>query len=203
MTCHVPDGPAFVGCGVLEAEIRALMDECWPDCKLKHLSSMLHMRPVKLGTALESVLGKALEHGNGAVLIYGDCCPHMAALAERPGTARTEGVNCCELLLGHDEYFQLLREGAFFLLPEWARRWRKVFTTELGLDQTNAASFMQDMHTKLVYLDTGIVPVPEENLKDCAEFVGLPYEIRPTPLDNLKTALEEALGRVAAWRSAK
>jgi hypothetical protein len=198
----VSDRTVLVTCGVLEEEVRSLADAHWPSCKLISLESMLHMRPDKLETALEAVLGEELKQGHGAVLIYGDCCARMAALEKLPGVARTAGVNCCELLLGHSEYYRLLREGAFFLLPEWARRWREVFSSQLGLGQSTAVALMQEMHRKMIYLDTGLTPVPEKELRDCNEYIGLPFEVRHVPLENLKMAIEEALSRAGAWNSA-
>jgi hypothetical protein len=185
----------MICCSVLQAEVASLREVHWPDHKLIFLPSMMHMHPERLASSLESVLDAELKQGYGVVLIYGDCCARMTALEALPGVVRTRGNNCCDLLLGREEYRRLSHEGVFFLIPEWARRWREIFTKELGLDRTNAVSFMRDMHRRLVYLDTGIVPVPEKELRECAEYCGLPYEARPVSLGLLRSAIEEALLR--------
>ena len=156
---------------------------------------MMHMHPERLASSLESVLDSELKQGHRVVLIYGDCCARMTALEAMPGVVRTRGKNCCELLLGPEEYRRLSHEGAFFLILEWARRWKEIFSKELGLNHDNATSLMQEMHRKLIYLDTGLVAIPEAVLKECAEYCGLPYEVRPVSLERLRLAIEEALLR--------
>jgi hypothetical protein len=138
-----------------------------------------------------------VRKGNEVLLAYGDCCPHMLDLESGPGLARTEGINCCEIILGSEAYRRMRREGAFFLMPEWTVSWRKVFKSELGLFGENATEFMKDMHTRLVYLDTGLIPVPEKELEDLKVFTGLPLEILPVSLDPLLAKFREAMARAA------
>ncbi len=156
---------------------------------------MMHMQPERLASSLQSVLDSDLKQGQRVVLIYGDCCARMTALEAQPGVVRTRGKNCCELLLGSEEYRRLSHEGAFFLIPEWACRWKEIFAQELGLNRANATSLMQELHHKLMYLDTGLTPVPEAALQECAEYCGLPYEVRPVSLELLHSAIKEALLR--------
>lgn len=183
----------LLSCGVFQAEVRALGEAHWPDLKLGFMSSKLHMKPENLAIKLTAAVGKELEQGRRVALIYGDCCTAMADLTSRPGVARTRGNNCYDLLLGRDEYRRLAREGAFFLLPEWARRWREIFEKELGLNCENATGLMRDMHQRLIYLDTGLVPVPESDLQACAQYCGLPCEVMPVTLEMLHAAIQEAL----------
>ncbi|BDG08827.1 DUF1638 domain-containing protein [Anaeromyxobacter paludicola] len=191
----------LVTCSVYEREVEALRQVRWPWAVHRRVSSMLHMRPQKLERHLAAALDDA-RAGSRVVLVYGDCCPAMASLEGRPGVARTRALNCCELLLGADAYRQLSREGAFFLLHEWAERWPEVFQQELGLDLAQARELMTDLHRKLVYLDTGLAPVPEAVLAACAAFAGLPCEVRPTPLDHLAGRIDDALRRLGAGEAA-
>ncbi len=189
-----PEG-VMICCSVLQTEVESLCEAHWPDHKLIFPPSMMHMHPERLASSLESVLDAELKQGCEAVLVYGDCCARMTALEALPGVVRTKGKNCCELLLGPEEYRRLSHEGVFFLLPEWARRWKEIFTKELGLNRDNATSLMREMHRKLMYLDTGLAPVPGNELHECAEYCGLPYEVLRVPLGHLHSAIEEALFR--------
>ncbi|MBK8789945.1 MAG: DUF1638 domain-containing protein [Holophagaceae bacterium] len=156
---------------------------------------MLHMVPTKLEARLQVALEEARRQapGQDVVLAYGDCCGHMEDLTVEPGTSRTEGINCCEIILGRETYRRLRREGAFFLMPEWARSWRQVFVGQLGLLGPCAKAFMQELHTRLIYLDTGLLPVPREELAAASEFLGLPVEILPVSLDPLLANLRQAV----------
>jgi hypothetical protein len=190
----LPKG-VMICCSVLRAEVESLCEVHWPDHKLIFLPSMMHMHPERLASSLESVLDAELKQGYGVVLIYGDCCARMTALEALPGVVRTSGKNCCELLLGPEEYRRLSHEGVFFLIPEWTCRWKEIFTKELGLNRGNATSLMREMHRKLIYLDTGLAPVPDKELHECAEYCGLPYEVLRVSLGHLHSAIEEALLR--------
>jgi hypothetical protein len=126
------------------------------------------------------------------VMAYGDCCGHMEEFCSEPGISRTRGINCCEIILGRETYRKLRREGAFFLMPEWATRWKEIFAGQLGLSGPCAKAFMQDMHTRLIYLDTGIQPVPWDDLNEASGYLGLPVEVLPVSLDPLLASLREA-----------
>ena len=185
-------------CSVLEAEVRQLAALHWPESPIIALDSLLHIRPEALAQRLGPAVDAELAAGRRVVLVYGDCFAWMSDLEGRPGVARVAGMNCNSILLGRDECRALLKVGAFFLLPEWTTRWREIFTRDLGLNRENARGLMHDAHRKLVYLDTGIVPVPTADLQACAEHCGLPWEILPVSLEPLRAAIAEARARVAA-----
>lgn len=184
----------LICCSALKAEIEQLCAIHWPDHPLRFVSSTMHLHPERLAASLRKSLESEREKGAGVVLVFGDCCARMTAMEAMPGVVRTRGRNCLELLIGAEEYQRLSHEGAFFVMPRWARRWKRFFSG-LGLNRDNASSMMQDLHRTLIYLDTGVVPVPETALRECADYCGIPYEVWPVPLDNLHTAMNEAMHR--------
>ena len=165
--------------------------------EVRYLNSMLHMTPEHLESQLSALIVEERDRGRRVVLAYGDCCPRMLDFEAEPGTARTEGLNCCELLLGRSRYRELRKAGAFFLMPGWTLRWRGIFEHELGLAPETARSLMREMHTRLLYLDTGLVPVPRVELRAAAAYTGLPWAILSVGLEELRKVLEEALHRTA------
>lgn len=191
-----PSSFMLLSCSVLAREVESLRQRFWPQVPMRALNSMLHMRPESLALRLRDALESERANGLQVVLIYGDCCAQMGELEGWAGVVRTAGKNCVELLLGSEGYRALQREGAFVLLPEWAHRWREVFALELGLTQETAATLMKDMHQKLVYLDTGVQPAPEEALADCGAYCGLRWEVRPLSLETLQGKIQEAVGRL-------
>lgn len=186
--------PRCISCSIFRREIEALQSSGRLDLSVDYLNSMLHMAPARLEARLGEALTEARERqaDQDVVLAFGDCCSHMEAFETEPGTRRTEGINCCEIILGREAYRRLRREGAFFLMPEWALSWKKVFIGHLGLLGPCAKEFMQEMHTRLVYLDTGILPVPHATLAEASAFLGLPVEIVPVSLDALLHSLLQA-----------
>ena len=196
MTTEDRAGVALLCCSALCAEVEALRRVHWPGLPLLVRSSVLHMEPDRLGQRLGADIEKSSKRRGGIVLVYGDCCAAMGDLESQPGLNRTPRHNCCEILLGASEYRRREHEGEFFLLPEWARRWRTVVTKALGLNDRIAKDLMQDMHTRLVYLDTGVAPVPCAQLCACAEYCGLPVEMHEAPREPLRRSIQAALDEV-------
>jgi hypothetical protein len=183
-----------ISCSIFRKEIEALQASGQLDLPVEFLNSMLHLAPVQLESRLQEALGSArtLDPHRQVVMAYGDCCGHMDTFESEPGTARTEGINCCEIILGRETYRNLRKEGAFFLMPEWALCWKQVFVNQLGLLGSCAKTFMQEMHTRMIYLDTGLMPVPHAALQAASEFLGLPVEILPVSLEPLLASLHQA-----------
>ncbi len=186
-----------ITCSIFQKEIEELIKRGEIDCKLVVVDSKLHMSPPDLRCSLDKAIENELAAGNKVVLIYGQCHPFMDQQESLPGVARTAAMNCCQLILGKDEYHKLRKEGAFILLPEWAKRWSELFKEDLKFNPETAKGMMQEAHTKLIYLDTGLVPVPYEELDAYCEYCGLPYEIKPVTLDNLRDAVREAVSRIS------
>lgn len=187
--------PLCLSCSIFRKEIEALQAMGRLDLPVEYLNSMLHMVPAKLESRLQEALGAARREDpdQSVVIAYGDCCGHMEAFESAPGASRTGGINCCEIILGPETYRKLRREGAFFLMPEWALSWKQVFVGQLGLLGPCAKTFMQEMHTRLIYLDTGILPVPHQHLEEASQFLGLPVEVLPVSLDPLLASLNQAI----------
>ena len=182
-----------VCCSVFKAEILALKKQHWPNLSIRFMTSMLHMKPDLLAARVEAAVKETLSEQRKVLLIYGDCSIKMGDLTQHADVVRLPGNNCCDQILGRKKYRQLSHEGAFFIFPEWAKIWKHIFSKELGLNPNNAASLMGDMHRKLIYLDTGLLPVPVKELERCSKYCGLPWEVLPVSLEPLRIQIERTL----------
>jgi hypothetical protein len=114
-------------------------------------------------------------------------------LSRKPGFAKTTGINCCEILLGREEYRRLRKAGAFFFLPEWTLRWRDVFERELGFaGGRGAGEMLREVHNKFIYLDTGVMPVPEALLDEISRELEMPMTVLAVGLDRLELNIANA-----------
>ena len=138
------DNPICFACSIFKSEVEEILKRGDFDMKCKYFSSMLHMAPDVLDTKIESALKNHMKENKKIVLLYGDCCPNMTNFQKNINVSRTQGINCIEILLGETEYKKLRKEGTFFLMPEWARRWKEVFYYELKLEGKIATEFMQE-----------------------------------------------------------
>lgn len=180
-----------ITCGIFQAEMAALAPR-FPRLQLIFADSMLHMRPDLLQERIDALLR---QHSADKVLfIYGDCTPRIVELCRKPGFAKTAGINCCEILLGREEYRRLRKSGAFFFLPEWTLRWRDVFERELGFaGGRGVEDMLREVHSHFIYLDTGVLPVPVEVLDEISRELGLPMQQLSVGLSRLEQKISAAL----------
>jgi hypothetical protein len=184
-----------LACGVFKNEIEALARQGKLDLDIVTLESMLHMKPA----LLEQEMGQALEASpnDTFLLLYGDCHPRMREMQNKENVSKVVGINCCEIFLGKEAYRTLQREEAFIFLPEWTLRWQEVFTMELGFEDPQAAQeFMKEYRKKLVYIDTGVMPIPESILQDISAFFDMPVEILHISLDVLSKGIQNTLRKL-------
>ncbi|PLX14995.1 MAG: hypothetical protein C0599_17740 [Salinivirgaceae bacterium] len=157
-----------------------------------YLDSMLHMVPDKLENSLTRLIDKYKKHN--IILLYGECYPGITELEKNSNVYRVPGINCINITLENKHYKKLRKDGAFILLNEWLKRWKEVFQEELGFkNSANATAFMQEMHSKVVYLDTGNEEIPFETLKEISNYVGLPYSIEKTNAIILEDEINKAI----------
>ena len=186
-----------VCCSVLRREMGRILEEELPDVEAVFPDSMLHMHPEELRRTIDAVLNARADRR--ILLVYGDCHARMSETCRRPQCARTAAVNCGEMLLGRRRYREFRNSKTFLFLPEWTQRWREVFVQELGFtDRLLAREFMQENQRRLVYLDTGLIPVPEQILAEITEYFGMPVEIVAVPLVHLRQAVRDAASLLEA-----
>lgn len=181
----------IIACSIFKRELEHLKETGLLDSEVLYLNSMLHMHPEKLGKVLEETLTKHKDRK--IILLYGDCHSHMMD-SETEHIKKVNGINCCEIFLGSERYFELRKQGAFILLPEWLERWREVFQDELGFKEEQIAQrFMNDFHKNLVYIDTGMAEVPWKKINEISSYTGLKCQIESCSGKNL---LDEILKTV-------
>jgi hypothetical protein len=186
-----------VACSIFKYELAALQRAGQLRVPVRYLNSMLHIYPTQLRQALDKVIAAERQREQPLALIYGECHAYLQDALVPGVVERVQGLNCIEILLGRETYRGLRRAGVFFLLPEWARRWQEIFQVQLGLNQENARTFMQEMHTQFLYLDTGITPIPYACLHAMVAYTGLPLVIQSITLIHLAHALQDVRSRLS------
>lgn len=194
MTTHT----VWLCCGVIRAEMEELLRLGRIEGELLFLDSMLHMDPPLLEATLTTALKEKSDDPGTLVLVYGDCSAHMLDLVRRFRVGRVHIINCAQLLLGRERYRKLMREEAFLVLPEWAGRWEHIVKSELGLNEEVARGLMGENRSVLVYLDIGLVPVPEQQMAEFSAYSGLPWRVEKVSLDCMLEALLEAQTQAGA-----
>ncbi len=187
-----------VACSIFRKEIERLQEQDAFDAEFRYIDSMLHLRPERLREALVECVEEELAKDRRVLLLFGDCYAHMSGLAKRPGVVRVSGLNCIEILIGKEERRALLKQGAFFLMPEWALRWQEAIGGIPDLSEESVKEIFREQHTRLVYLDTGVERIPSEALDACSAAIGLPWESMAVRLDHLREAVCAGLAEARA-----
>jgi len=146
----------------------------------------------KLSAGLTGALEK--HRGRDIIVFYGCCHPLMEQMLAEAGAIRTEGQNCVDMLLGHARFSEELEHGAFFLLEEWARRWRYIITKAFGT--TNVEVIREIFQADRKYLLCVRTPCSRDftaEAERAGELVGLPIRWTDTTLDNLEAVLQRAI----------
>lgn len=182
-----------VACSIFRPEIEWLQARGELSLPFHYLDSMLHMAPEKLCSVMKTQIERTLDRDVRIVLLYGECHPAMHEQEKQKGVCRVEGVNCCEIMLGSKAYRSYLRNGTFFLMPEWVERWETVFCKEFGLSETTAKRFMGTMHSQLLYLDTQVQPVPKALLAEISRFTGLRWRCVSVSLNHLRDSVNRCV----------
>jgi hypothetical protein len=185
-----------LACSVLKREIELLYEKGEINVEPFFLDSTLHVKPEVLHQQMVESLDHYLSTGVRIILVYGDCHAYMIDLEQNDRIIRTPGINCCEILLGHDEYRKLRTERAFLIMPEWAHRWKDVFHQTLGVSNKLLPDLMSNLHSKLIYLDTGIIEVPQDCLTEFAEACGLSWHTVKVDLGCLRQSINDAYSRL-------
>ena len=182
----------IIACSIFRYELEQFVKEGKINIPIVYLNSMLHMNPKQLQILLDA---KIEEYKNfRIILMFGDCHARMVDYEENTNIVRTPGINCCEILLGKQNYRKIRNDGAFILLPEWSERWKEVFVDSLGFKTSKAIKpFMAEMHKKIVYIDTGLVEKNIPLFNEISDFLGLPLEIYSSTTNELETVINRLI----------
>ena len=67
---------------------------------------------------------------------------------------------------------------------------------ELGFNDKIAPIFMGEAQSELLYLDTGLNPIPQKEIEDMSKFFNLSYAIQSISLDFLLASINQTLERI-------
>ena len=188
-----PSPPLLLGCGILQNEIRFLIEKNGWLLETHFLDSALHIDFDKLSQALRSALNRHAKRET--IVFYGACHPLMESILADAGTFRTEGKNCVEMLLGPERFSAELEQGAFFLLEEWAHRWERIVTATFGTNREVIREIYQGDRNYLLCISTPCSGDFRAEAEEAGRLVGLPLRWLDVSLDHLEAVLAAAMAQ--------
>jgi hypothetical protein len=186
----------IIACSIFKYELEKIAQLHNVHIPVSFYNSYLHLFPADLSKELTEKIENKINEHKKVILVCGDCHPFMKEMSNKENVSKIPGCNCVEIMLGKELRRKLQKEGAFFLLPEWTVRWREIFKELLELPPEHIKSLLNEQHKKFVYLDTGVLPVPYNEIKECADFFKLPYEIETISIDFFLNALQTLIDKM-------
>ena len=182
MRTRTSNNTAFIACGALARELRALVGaQGWP-VDILALPALLHNRPEHIPAAVRGRIRDAREHYERIVVVYGDCGTggQLDAVLAEEGVARVAGPHCYEMY-AHDAFEELSdpHKGAFFLTDFLVREFDALVVRGLGLDRHPELRDLYFAHyRRVVYLAQQQDRALEAKAMEAAARLRLPLEVR-------------------------
>lgn len=181
----------FVGCSMLENEIKQVMQEMGLQNNIVFIDAALHVNLDRLEEAVRGKLDETKNIGKPIILVGNKCHPDMVTIAKEYDGQVVPRGNCLELLLG-DTMKELDKDAKIFYITNgWLAKWKEIFITGLGWDEIDGRQNF-GYYDKILLLDMG-VPIDDMDLLEFFEFTQVPIEPYPISLDNLKKELTNLL----------
>lgn len=186
---------AFIACGALVRELRAIIDANGWDVDILGVPALLHNRPERIPGAVRARIREAVEQYERVTVVYGDCGTGGlldAALAEE-GVSRIAGPHCYEMYAGEDfEELSRAEQGAFFLTDFLVREFDGIVIRGLGLDRfPQLRDDYFGNYQRAVYLAQQDSPALRAKAAEAAAQLRLPLEVRFTGYGALASRLVE------------
>lgn len=188
---------AFIACGALARELRAIAEANGWDVEILGVPALLHNRPERIPDAVRERIRQAREHHERIVVVYGDCGTGglLDAMLAEEAVPRIPGPHCYEMFAGTDfEELARTENGAFFLTDFLVREFDALVIRGLGLDRFPRLRDDYFRHyRRAIYLAQQNDPALCAKAAEAAAKLDLPLEIRATGHGVLESRLVELL----------
>ena len=140
---------------------------------------------------LSAALQAAKTDGREISLVGGSCLATRRDLPqELASLCPQQNGHCLNQFAGRDLTDSLIRQGAYLMTSGWLGHWQEYLKNQ-GFDRKTAREFFGESTNRLVLLDTGVDPAGPTNLREFADYVGLPSDVIPVGLDFYRLFLSD------------
>ena len=186
----------IIACGALAREILAVIDNNkFTHIDLACLPAILHNRPEKIASAVDTAIIKAYDDGFENIYIaYAECGTggELDKVCKKHGVTRIPGPHCFSFYFGNEDFINRDEDDiyTFFLTDFLARQFRAFVIDPLGLDRHPELLEMYFGHyKKLVYLVQQQDPALDRAAEEAARYLNLEFERRITGYGDLTQAI--------------
>ena len=108
-------------------------------------------------------------------------------------TIRAQGQNCIVMLLGYENFITELKQGAYFLLEDWALNWEPMITECFGRNIAVIRDIFHSSHKKIIAIRTPCSNNFTEAAQSVSDFLDLPLKWLNVSLEHLEKTLADVI----------
>ena len=182
----------FIACAALGREVKAIIKRHGWNADFQAIDAKLHLRPEKIGPAVEERLAKIDGQYERRVVVYGHCGAFdLDGILEKYGAVRPLGPHCYEQY-GGQAFVEAMKEepGTFILTDFLIRAWDKFVVKGLKMDKHPALKEMMFyQYRQVVYFSQEEDKALIEKAREIAEWLDLPLNIQHVEYGDLERRL--------------
>jgi hypothetical protein len=182
----------FIACAALGREVKAIIKKHGWHADFQAIDAKLHLRPKKIGPAVEARLKKTKDRYERHIVVYGHCGAFdLDGILAKYGAVRPLGPHCYEQY-GGQHFAEALRAepGTFILTDFLIRAWKKFVIQGLKIDKhPKLKDLLFHQYRRLLYYSQ------EENeeliakAQEIADWLDVPLEIKHVEYGDLERRL--------------
>jgi hypothetical protein len=187
----------IIACSVFRPALEYLqLVNRYPGMRVTYLPSRLHNTPQKLEKRMLREIISARKRGEPIVCLYGECFPDIAHFCQQHGVAKVIGVHCDEMLLGDEQFRQLVDEtpGTYFLEQDLILNFEEYCMKPLELHDEEMRRCFFESYQRLLYVRQPSDPDLVPRAAELADFLQLHLTTRDADYSCLEKRLIGLIG---------
>jgi hypothetical protein len=151
------------------------------------------LRPQDLRRQLSETIISARERNERILCLYGTCFPEIEDFCRRQGVTKVPGLHCFEMLLGTDQYENIINEmpGTYFLERDLILNFEEYCLKPLELHDEEMRKSFFEHYERVVYLRQPSDPGLLSKANELATFLQLSLEIWDADYSHLKKIVND------------
>lgn len=188
---HTPK-TIFITCAALGREVKAIIKKHGWNADFQAIDAKLHLRPNKIGPAVEERLQQTDGQYERRVVVYGHCGAFdLDGILEKHGAVRPLGPHCYEQYGGQHFAEAVKQEPGTFILTDFLiRAWKKFVVQGLKIDKhPKLKDLMFHRYKRLVYFSQEEDEQLIAQAGEIAAWLNLPLEVTHVGYGDLERRL--------------
>lgn len=184
----------LIACPIFAKELAAVLPELAAEPMVQFMDYRVHNSAKAMAEELARCIATAGAEGAAISLLVGQECQAqlpLSQIAESCGGTLPAGHNCLEIILGRKKARVLADKRTTIMTPAWIDMINNSISD--GFWTVEDVRINLGHYDRILLLDSGLVPLPDEMLMEFFDLTQVPIEIMPVSLDHFKKVVSRLL----------